>query len=264
MKPKNLQPNTVAVANPQLPVTNAAGTQLAVLQLQSSSSVFTVSPGSSNAVQLPIPPGSGAIAVGVAGLTGDTLSNLNAQVRITPGGSTASVIYEENVPILAIEYGVLPSFEPSLGLSVTGAAPSSNTGPIQVSVLFLPPGIVNVSEIVNTPSNPVQVNIGVPGIKSNKVAAAMASGTAVVIPGVAGQTITVYRLRGVAVIQTNTGWTLQDTSPLFVDWLSGLASVYIDQDMLGRVLTTGAGFEIVPASGTTSGSFNGSIWYTQA
>lgn len=151
-----------------VPVQNASGSQLAMQQAQSSGGTWPIPPGSSNIhMDFPVPvdasglPTAGGLAIAVDSTGADTdyLSLLQVYADL-PSGDFETLIDTTNVGGATILYTVVPAFSDSI--TMFASAPSTNGANIDIVLQWLPPGIVNVSEIINTPGSPVYVNLAQP------------------------------------------------------------------------------------------------------
>lgn len=162
-----LDGGTVGISG-NVPVQNASGSQLAMQQAQSSGGTWPIPPNSSNIQQdFPVPvdasglPTAGGLAIAVDSTGADTdyLSLLQVYADL-PSGDFETLIDTTNVGGATILYTVVPAFSDSI--TMFASAPSTNGADIDIVLQWLPPGIVNVSEIINTPGSPVYVNLAQP------------------------------------------------------------------------------------------------------
>lgn len=136
-------------------VQNVSGTELATILQITSAGSFDVNPGAGVTQDYTFPAGAAGIAIIVTAAVADYLSTLTAgdvqsgdnsldETPTIPGGAT----YIDEV-----------IGSPGDTIQVHAAANPTNASPVTVGTYFVPPGVINRSEIVNTPGNPVVVSL---------------------------------------------------------------------------------------------------------
>lgn len=239
----------VDVSNP-VPIQNASGTQLAVTQGPAAAGKVTVSPGQSQTIPFAIPPGANAIN---AIVTGDGSDTITYNVVSEPSGTA---LIDVPTPIKALaqnEQWSALGFTDSNGnldqnIAVSASAPSTNANPVTVSLSFLAPGQVTISEIINTPNTPVYVNLAQP---SGNWAVTLEPQ-----PGAVGPSITHTPPAGKSVYVTYaTAGLLQNSTTGFISYArlsgtyGGVANKTVWEGPLGVPGTPGASAQCPPFSG---------------
>lgn len=148
-----------------VPVQNASGTQLAVTQGPAVGGVVTIpARGGSNSATFTIPPGANAInAIAFGHNATDTISyqiiSLQSGTEIIDVSNQIAINENEKWSALGFT-DVNGNLDTEIEINVT--APGTNIAQVTVSITFLAAGQVTVSEIINTPGNPVYVNLAQP------------------------------------------------------------------------------------------------------
>lgn len=145
-----------------VPVENAPGTQLSTVQLQGQGVPFTIGPGgTSGSSSSPINvPGSGALAVVIKSINpvaGNILAlgnNSNQQIINEHFQTLSSPL---STSTSATVWGVITT-PADTAVTVAVALDASVTTPVVFTPIFLPPGLVNVAQIINAPANPANIS----------------------------------------------------------------------------------------------------------
>lgn len=147
-----------------VPVENASGTQLSVSQGMAPVLVAHVPPNSTDISESANLPTSASLSAGgalTAYANGSGSDEITFTVSTEPSGTELILVENLIAAKNNMAYSLLP-VAADFSVTVTATTPGSNVGNINVFVSYLPPGQVNVSEIINTPGNPVYVNLAQP------------------------------------------------------------------------------------------------------
>lgn len=133
-----------------------------VTQAQSMGSPLILAPNTSNgSLVVSVPSGTAAVALAISGNdvgSGDTVSNVLVEYTPIAGQPIDLINFAGTIAAPTTLYGVLPTGGLTGSIEMVGTTPAGNSLNVELLPLFLPPGVVTVSEVINAANNPVLVD----------------------------------------------------------------------------------------------------------
>lgn len=263
MTPKNLQPNTFLASNPVLGGTSVPINQQSV----SAGPSFTVSPGTTQTGTFPVNPTVGGFGVF---LQASTRGGSATATNVTVSGVTTFALYVLNTGAIianpaATVYGAFPNGQIETSVTVSVTASALNAAAMTVNLQLIPPGLITVSEIINTPANPVQVTAIGPLLTVqplNNISLA-AAGIQHIITGTSVMTIHLVSMHIEVVGPGNAIANWQDTAgtPVDVGHMNLTNGNPRDPNYVDTPLTIGQGLDLNVTTALAACSIYGFITY---